>query len=135
MTNDVERERRRQQAIQQRDQADAALLELERKEQRRWEKDRAYDHHVHGNNCSRRFFEEIKEARIYSHIEKLRGPHGNTYTSMPDLHREAKRYFGAPGSILICSAKKGGRRGIVASASCKHYAMTNVQFQNTCAAA
>ena len=99
VSDPVERQRRRDEAESQRTDADRALVELQRSEQERWARDRAYEQYTQEGTCSRAFFEDMRDARVYSHIEKLRG-RGNTYTEMKDLLTEAKRYFGAPGSIF-----------------------------------
>ena len=37
---------------------------------------------------------------MYSHVEKLIGPSGHTFTSMRSMLKEARRHFGARGSIF-----------------------------------
>jgi ribonuclease HI len=96
----TERERRRAQTTEQRALVDAELLALRQEELTRWYRDRSYQEYRQEGTCSRTFFEDVKNTRVYSHIEKLRGPNGETYTKMPDMLTEARRHFGAKGALF-----------------------------------
>ena len=67
------------------------VLALERSKQMRWAKDRAYEEYTQADTCCRTFFENVREPRVYSHIEKLIGPSGHTFTSMRSMLKEARR--------------------------------------------
>ena len=96
----AERMRRAQAAQEQRVSLDRQLLDLVSREQTRWARDRGYEEYTQADTCCRAFFEDARDARVYSHIEKLRGPHGHTHTTMKALLKEAKRHYGAKGSIF-----------------------------------
>ena len=100
ITDKTVREHRREQAIAQRAAIDSTLTELRQEEQTRWYRDRAYQEYRQEGTCSRAFFEDVKDARVYSHIEKLRGPNGETYSKMRDMLTEARRFYGAKGSLF-----------------------------------
>ena len=95
-----ERERRREQALTHRKDIDARLLEMARKEQERWAKDRGYEEYTTAGTCCRAFFEDVRDAHVYSHIEKIVGRNGYTYSTMKGMLSEARRYYGDRGSIF-----------------------------------
>ena len=82
-----------------RERAVGELMRLHQAEQRRWFKDRGFEQSAREDTCWRGFFEETREGRTNSHVERLSGP-TRTHTSMKGMFSEASRYFGAPGSIF-----------------------------------
>ena len=78
-----------------RDQYEEQLRRLVQAEQDRWARDRSLAEYNIEGSCSRAFFEDMKKARVYSHIEKLKGGH----TKIEDIQREARASFGGRQNI------------------------------------
>ena len=75
------------------------LLVLHKSEQSRWFNDRGFEQSAREDTCWRGFFEETREGRVNSHVERLSGP-GRMHTTMKGMFREASRFFGARGAIF-----------------------------------
>ena len=56
-----------------REQDEAQLRRLVQAEQDRLARDRSLAEYTSEGSCSRAFFEDMKKARVHSHIKKLKG--------------------------------------------------------------
>ena len=69
-----------------REQDEAQLRRLVQAEQDRWARDWSLAEYTSEGSCTRVFFEDVKKARVYSHIEKFKG--GDT--KIEDIQRGAR---------------------------------------------
>ncbi len=84
VTNPMTREQRRRESQKMPEPQDKAQLRrLIQAEQDRWARDRSLAEYASEGSCSRAFFEDIKKARVHSHIEKLK----EGYTKIEDILR------------------------------------------------
>ena len=95
-----DREARRMAALAEQKKIYSELEALVRKEQQRWMDDRGYEDHIYGDTCWRGFFEDTRTARVYSHIEWVRGNFGKVHRCTGAILQQARRYFCAAGSIF-----------------------------------
>ena len=76
IADEGERERRRGETEMQRQSTQEELLRLLQSEQERWARDRRYEEFLNEGTCCRAFFDDVREARVHSHIEKLQNETG-----------------------------------------------------------
>ena len=82
-----------------RERAIGELMKLHQREQTRWMQDRGYEQSAREDTCWRGFFEETREGRVNSHVQRLSGP-GRMHSTMKGMFKEASRFFGAQGAIF-----------------------------------
>ena len=82
-----------------RERAVGELILVHKDEQSRWYKDRGFEQSAREDTCWRGFFEETREGRVNSHVERLSGP-GRMHTNMKGMFQEASRFYGARGAIF-----------------------------------
>ena len=82
-----------------REKAVGELMRLHQSEQSRWFKDRGFEQSAREDTCWRGFFDETREGRANSHVERLSAP-TRMLTNMNGMFTEASRFFGARGSIF-----------------------------------
>ena len=82
-----------------RERAIGELMKLHQCEQTRWLQDRGYEQSAREDTCWRGFFEETREGRVNSHVQRLSGP-GRMHSTMKGMFQEASRFFGAQGAIF-----------------------------------
>ena len=89
------------------------LLRLLQSEQERWARDRRYEEFLNEGTCCRAFFDDVREARVHSHIEKLQSETGTTarhHRKQQDLLGAAKEYFGGKGKVFNRGPHRNGAR-------------------------
>ena len=83
-----------------RDELEADLLREVRRQQREWQHDRGYDEFSTGESCSRRFFEEVRPAKVHSHIHVVRLASGRRVRGTTRILREARCFFCGAGALF-----------------------------------
>ena len=76
------------------------LMALIGEKQRHWLQDRNFDEYTTGETCSRAFFEDARQARVYSHIDHVRRPNGQKVSSTNRILKAARSHFAGPGAIF-----------------------------------
>jgi hypothetical protein len=72
ITEPIIREQRRRESQKMREQDEAQFRRLVQAEQDRWARDWSLAEYTSEGSCTRAFFEDVKKARVYSHIEKFK---------------------------------------------------------------
>ena len=86
--------------LRRKEEIEEEMLEIVEEKQRHWLKDRSFDEFTTGETCSRAFFEEARNARVYSHIDHVKNKNGQKITGTGHIMRQAREHFGARGSIF-----------------------------------
>ena len=79
-----------------REQDEEQLRRLVQAEPDRCARDRFLAEYTIEGSCTRAFFEDIKQNRVHSHVEKLKGER----IRIEDIQREARAYFGGEKNVF-----------------------------------